>query len=1059
MNKNCYGKMRFGFMLIASLFSYVVQSQVTPVASTYSTDKFRFTNPQPMGFTISDIDFFGNDNGVAVGVGNGNIAYTKDGGANWKYGHFSFSNAAGLTTSTSFQDVHFVSANVVYAVGTQGCMAKSVDGGATWSFVKSPLYSTAKNINSVWFLNENKGYIGGQNNNTPDLEPKLYVTNDGGNTWDSMAAPIGGKTRVGYVNNTAVGSFLWDVTAKGKEIQRIKFVNDNLGYVTGSGLGTFEPIPAVNSATCNPTGGNTSTGSHHASLLWKFENGILTDYSISKERLGYNGVFTNLPAACNYRYASNSVHTQTYRAMQILDDYTVLLISLNNNIVIKVNTAPGATTPNINAPGVNENGIYTLLNAPAPPVNNSSALGTPIPATPAYGFLNPINIVKAANGKLMTPVQVSVFMPQNKMMTSMDNGSTWSEERWLPTGRNYSEFGGSAIALLPSGKVVIGGTRGVMADSTSGSVWKSIYNTPVNGSFNKMDFANCANGMAAGGGYIARTNDGGKNWTEIVRQDFINLNININSAAYVSNDPTKAYFVTSIGTVYKSTDFNAATPTLDPSHALPGYQLYDVATSGKDSVWACGYTTSPFTAQKSVVVRSFDGGTSWTTVNAFPTNPSATSYLLRHIEFPTNQIGYVAGTRDTVWKTTDGGVSWNKLTLPTPGVTPQITYNDMFALDANTVFLVGNGFPRKAVFRTTDGGTSWQDITGNILSIYPVGNFNSVLFHDQNNGYVGCAGGALLSTTNGGTTWKLEYAPSFTQGFGGISNMAAMSFPSKKVPAGTSVENRRLLIANNFNPDIFEYGETAKINVSSTEQLASSCSNIANGTVTVTATGGIAPYTYSIDGGAVQTNGVFSNVSAGNHTITINDFACGTITKTINVPVRPAPVVNAGPDKTIVAGDAVQLQGSSNGNPTTIQWTPNTSILSGANTFTPNVKPQNTTVYNMSVLDANGCLSNDNALVTVIPYCIKVMSAFTPNGDGQNDRWLVTNGAACTKRIAVAVFNRYGNVVYKNDNYNNDWTGTYNGKPVADGTYYYVITYTTITDNTIFLKGDVTILR
>jgi photosystem II stability/assembly factor-like uncharacterized protein len=97
-----------------------------------------------MGFTISDIDFFGNDNGVAVGVGNGNIAYTKDGGANWKYGHFSFSNAAGLTTSTSFQDVHFVSANVVYAVGTQGCMAKSVDGGATWSFVKSPLYSTAK---------------------------------------------------------------------------------------------------------------------------------------------------------------------------------------------------------------------------------------------------------------------------------------------------------------------------------------------------------------------------------------------------------------------------------------------------------------------------------------------------------------------------------------------------------------------------------------------------------------------------------------------------------------------------------------------------------------------------------------------------------------------------------------------------------------------------------------------------------------------------------------------------------------------------------------------------
>ena len=1059
MNKNCYGKLYCALLLIASVFSISVQAQITPVASNYVTDKFRFTNPQPMGFTISDIDFFDNDHGVAVGVGNGNIAYTTDGGKKWIYGHFSFEKPNGVTTSTSFQDVHFVSASTVYAVGSQGCMAKSTDGGATWSFVKSPLYSTSKNINSVWFLNSNKGYIGGQNNNTADLEPKLYVTNDGGNTWDSMAAPIGGKTRVGYVNNTAVGSFLWDITAKGKEIQRIIFVNENLGYVSGSGLGSFEPIPNVNSTTCNPTGTNTSTGSHHASLFWKFENGTLTDYSVSKERLGYNGIYTTLPGTCSYRYASNSVHTQTIRAFQILDNYTVLLISLNNNIVIKVNTAPGATTPNINATGVNENGIYTLLNAPAPPVNNSAALGTPIPATPAYGFSNPQNIVKASNGKLMTPVQVSVFMPQNKLMVSNDNGTTWTEERWLPTGRNYSEFGGSAIDILPSGKVIVGGTRGVISDSTTGSVWQSNYKTPVNGSFNKMDFANCSNGLAAGGGYIARTIDGGKNWTEIVRQDFINLNININSGVYVPNNPAKAYFVTSNGTVYKSNDFTATTPTLDPSFALPGYQMWDVATAGNDSVWACGYTTSPSTAQTSRVVRSFDGGNNWTTVAGFPTNPSATNYLLRHIEFPTNLVGYASGTRDTVWKTTDGGVTWNKLPLPTPGVTPQITYTDMFALNANTVFLVGNGFPRKVVFRTTDGGATWQDITGNILSIYPVGNLNSVLFHDQNNGYIGGPGGALLSTTNGGSSWKLEFAPSYTLGFGGITNMTAMSFAPKKVPAGTAVENRRLLIANIFNPDIFEYGDTAKINVSSTEQVNSSCSNFANGSITVSAAGGIAPYTYSIDGGTPQSSGVFNNIAAGNHTITVNDFACGTITKTINVPVRPAPVVNAGPDKTIVDGDQVQLQGSSTGTPATIAWTPGATILSGANTFTPMVKPQTTTTYNMSVLDANGCLSTDNALVTVIPYCIKVMNAFTPNGDGQNDRWLVTNGAACTKRIAVAVFNRYGNVVYKNDNYNNDWNGTYNGKPVADGTYYYVITYTTITDKTIFLKGDVTILR
>jgi gliding motility-associated-like protein len=59
----------------------------------------------------------------------------------------------------------------------------------------------------------------------------------------------------------------------------------------------------------------------------------------------------------------------------------------------------------------------------------------------------------------------------------------------------------------------------------------------------------------------------------------------------------------------------------------------------------------------------------------------------------------------------------------------------------------------------------------------------------------------------------------------------------------------------------------------------------------------------------------------------------------------------------------------------------------------------------------------------------------------------------------VKVFNRYGDVVYTNENYQNDWTGTYKGKPVADGTYYYAITFRLINGNAIALKGDITILR
>ena len=76
-----------------------------------------------------------------------------------------------------------------------------------------------------------------------------------------------------------------------------------------------------------------------------------------------------------------------------------------------------------------------------------------------------------------------------------------------------------------------------------------------------------------------------------------------------------------------------------------------------------------------------------------------------------------------------------------------------------------------------------------------------------------------------------------------------------------------------------------------------------------------------------------------------------------------------------------------------------------------------------------------------------------------NDKWLVTNGAACTSQIMVKVFSRYGELVYANDNYTNNWDGTYKGRALADATYYYNITYKIINGNFFTAKGDVTILR
>ncbi|MBP6431475.1 MAG: gliding motility-associated C-terminal domain-containing protein [Ferruginibacter sp.] len=1051
MNKNCYGKLpAFLLVILFTLTSVITNAQ----QGFYNTTNWRFSNPKQFGFTLIDLDFFDDNKGIAVGA-NGGIAYTNDGGVKWSYGAFTYFSPAGIITSTTFQDVQFITATLAYAVGTNGCMAKTTDGGATWSFVRTPLYENAKNVNTVWFLDANKGYIGGQHNNTPDLAPKLYVTNNGGATWDSIAAPIGGKTRVGYANNVNLPPLVWDITAKGKEIYRIIFVNANLGYISGSGLGTSEPIPNVASTgTCLPTGATITTGTHHASLLWKFSNGTLTDYSISKERLGYNGVYTNLPPACNYRIASNTVHTASFKAMNIVNDTTVLLVASNNNIVIKVSTGPNSFTPNIGVSGVTEIGKYQLLNAPFPPTNNSPTQSPPIPASGSvFSFLNPMNIVKATNGKLFMPVNsvLPQFGPTNQMMTTVDTGKTWVSERFLPTGQNYSEFGGQAVDILPSGKMVFGGANGVTSEILPGGSPTSTYIQFGVGSWSKMDFADCNNIIAAGNGFITRTNDGGKTWNEIVRADFNSLGIQINSVAYVPNNPAKAYFATSIGTIYKSDNINAASPVLTPVSPNPTEQAIDVATIGNDSVWVCGQSGFSVAAanRSPKVFRSINGGTTWTTFNGFYTG--TTSQTFKNIEFPTRLVGYVSGSRDTVWKTTDGGVTWNKLPLPTPGVTPQISYSDMFALDANTVFLVGQGFPRKAVFKTTDGGATWQDITSNILSIMPVSNLNSVVFHDANNGYVG-ANGAILVTNNGGATWRLDVQPSG-------QNNVTMGFSPKTVPASIPFANRKLMTTGLFGNHILEYGNPANVDVNAAEAITASCVVGAKGSVVVTATGGIAPYTYSINGGTPQASNTFSNLNSGTYTITIKDAFCGTLTKTVTVGTKPAPSIFAGNDKTIVDGDEIVLDGTGTATSTSIVWSPNTSIITGANTYTPTVKPRTTTNYLLTVTDANGCIATDNSIITVIPYCLKVQNAFSPNADGINDRWQVTNGAPCFNKIIAAVYNRYGNLVYKNDNYQNNWDGTYEGKPLPDGTYYYVVTYNLINGRGQVLKGDVTILR
>ena len=112
-------------------------------------------------------------------------------------------------------------------------------------------------------------------------------------------------------------------------------------------------------------------------------------------------------------------------------------------------------------------------------------------------------------------------------------------------------------------------------------------------------------------------------------------------------------------------------------------------------------------------------------------------------------------------------------------------------------------------------------------------------------------------------------------------------------------------------------------------------------------------------------------------------------------------------------------------------------------------------VYNYIVQASNSCNTVDDNFQLIVELC-EIPNVITPNGDGNND-YFFTQFANNYSDVNLTIFNRWGRVVYTTDSYANEWNGINSkGKPLADGTYYYVITYNSGNQE---ISGTVTVLN
>ena len=144
----------------------------------------------------------------------------------------------------------------------------------------------------------------------------------------------------------------------------------------------------------------------------------------------------------------------------------------------------------------------------------------------------------------------------------------------------------------------------------------------------------------------------------------------------------------------------------------------------------------------------------------------------------------------------------------------------------------------------------------------------------------------------------------------------------------------------------------------------------------------------------------------------------------VEVTVVAPPIANAGSDKRIEEGQSVVLNGtalpSTSGGTVTVSWTPS-ATLTNATTARPTAKPDQTTVYTMTVKTSEGCEAKDEVEVVVFEL-VDIPNVFSPNGDGVHDKWLISKIEQYTNCV-VEIYNRYGSKVYEQRGYNSSKIG------------------------------------
>jgi gliding motility-associated-like protein len=253
-----------------------------------------------------------------------------------------------------------------------------------------------------------------------------------------------------------------------------------------------------------------------------------------------------------------------------------------------------------------------------------------------------------------------------------------------------------------------------------------------------------------------------------------------------------------------------------------------------------------------------------------------------------------------------------------------------------------------------------------------------------------------------------------------------------------------------------------------TEQVSSDSTAICPGKdVQITATGAYSYQWVGVVDGLSATN--IPNPVARPTATTVYQVAgsdsagCFSDTLAVIVFVLAAPTVNAGPEIDVLAETPVTIPAVGSSDVVSWQWTPPTD-LSCTNCAQPVCTPMQTQQYIVTVTAADGCVASDTVVVKLLceEAKVRIPDAFTPNGDGHNDRFTVLGAISVVNHMAI--YDRWGVKVFEANHFapadpGAGWDGTMNGQPQPPGVYVYYVEMQCPGGGVFIMKGTVVLIR